>query len=71
MDIKERIDALSEAQAKAALSCIIKTITFLSPCLLEDGETCPYRYGACDEVGNKKRTCEDIWLDEALKEAQI
>ena len=70
MDVKARIDGLTEAEAKAALKSIIKTVTDLSPCLLEDGQVCPYRYGECDEVGERKKTCEDIWLDEALKEAQ-
>jgi len=70
MDIKTRIDKMTEAEAKAALVAIIDTIVELSPCLLEDGQVCPYRYGACDEVGENKKTCADIWLDEALKEAQ-
>lgn len=70
MEIKERIDALTEAEAKAALECIVNTISDLSPCIIEDGENCPYFYGACDEVGVKRKSCSEIWLEEALKEAR-
>ena len=70
MDIKERIDGLTEQEAKAALYCIVDTISDLSPCIIEDGENCPYFYGACDEVGVKRKSCAEIWLDEALKEAR-
>ena len=70
MDIKERIDVLSEAEAKAALACIVDTISYLGPCIIEDGRDCPYFYGACDDVGGKRKSCAEIWLDEALKEAR-
>ena len=68
-DIKARIDALTETEAKAALYCIVDTIQDLSPCIFEDGANCPYFYGACDEAGVRK-SCAEIWLEEALKEAR-
>lgn len=68
MDIKKRIDALTEQEAKAALANMLHTISRISPCT-ESTETCPYRWTACRHH-DEGAMCEDIWLDEALKEVQ-
>ena len=64
MDIKERIDGLSEAEAKAALDSVIMTIAFLEPCRMHYSDYCPY-YDQCNSSGT--RECAELWLDEALK----
>ena len=67
MNIKERIDALTEAEAKAALeSCIaiIVRYTHYEDCqnaALDDG-----RRVAC----GSERMCAEYWVNEALKEAR-
>ena len=61
MDIKARIDGLTEQEAKAALGSVIRTIALKEPC------RCPY-YDQCNSPGTSE--CAELWLDEALKEAQ-
>ena len=67
MDIKERIDTLSEAEAKAALGKLLETVSILEPCRLEFSNYCPH-YNECDASGTRR--CAEIWLDDALKEAR-
>jgi len=67
MDIKERIDGLTEREAKAALEKLLETVSILEPCRLEFSKYCPH-YDDCDATGTSR--CAEIWLDEALKEAQ-
>ena len=63
MDIKQRIDALTEQEAKAALAwCVINWTRNVS---CSDCRIKP----VCDtEI--RERFCADIVLDEALKEAR-
>ena len=67
MDIKKRIDALTEQEAKAALDSVIMTIALLEPCRMHYSDYCPY-YDQCNSSGTSE--CAEIWLDEALKEAR-
>ena len=67
MDIKERIDGLTEQTAKAALDSVIMTIALQEPCRMSDSDYCPY-YSQCNASGTTE--CAELWLDEALKEAQ-
>ena len=60
MDIKTRIDGLSEQEAKAALEWFFKYATDITGC-----NSCPFESG-CPEVG----VCKSHFLDEALKEAR-
>lgn len=66
MDIKTRIDALTEAEAKAALYLVIKAFAYDMPCWCCDVyQDCPSR--------SVKRTTDDCMksvLNEALKEAR-
>ena len=61
MDIKARIDTMSEAEAKAVLGSIIMTIALKEPC------RCPY-YNQCNSPGTSE--CAELWLENALKEAE-
>lgn len=70
MDIKQRVDELSEAEAKAALKNMVWEIANLSPCQIYEGDSCPYKNDVCDEYKRKGIYCEDVWLDAALKEAR-
>ena len=67
MDIKARIDSLTEAETKAALGKLLETVSILEPCRLEFSKYCPH-YDECDATGTRR--CAEIWLDEALKEAR-
>ena len=67
MDIKDRIDALIEAEAKAALDSVIMTLALQEPCRMSDSDYCPY-YSKCNASGTNE--CAKLWLDEALKEAR-
>ena len=67
MEIKERIDGLSETEAKAALDSVIMTIALQEPCRMNYSDYCPY-YNQCNTSGTSE--CAEIWLDEALKEAR-
>lgn len=60
MDIKARIDALTEREAKAALAWFLEYATDITWC-----NSCPFKSG-CPEVG----MCKNHFLCEALKEAQ-
>jgi len=56
MDIKQRIDALTEAEAKAALTDLLNlvgTTTMCNKCIL---------CNSCDE----EKTCKEMFLDWAL-----
>lgn len=66
MDIKERIDALTEAEAKAALVEILCNISHYRPCFIQTNDECPH-YISCR--GEKK--CAKVWLGEALEEVRI
>ena len=68
MDIKKRIDALTEQEAKKALKNIVLLISYFFPCRLENGEVCPHK-DYCEHAP-KLTYCEYVWLDEALKEAR-
>ena len=68
MDIKKRIDALTEAEAKAALEQCIKTMVENIHC----GD-CRYSEILPDGTIDKCTTpwnCADMLLDDALKEAR-
>lgn len=65
MDIKTRIDGLTEAEAKAALVEILCDISYYRPCFIQHNDECPH-YISC--LGEKK--CAKVWLEEALKEAR-
>jgi len=67
VDIKQRIDELSEAEAKAALDSVIMTIALKEPCRMSYSDYCPY-YNQCNTSGTSE--CAELWLDEALKEAE-
>lgn len=65
MDIKIRIDELSEAEAKAALLWTIRNAE--KYCL-----SC-FGFGKCSErrkVENKKDVCNDFYLDKVLREVR-
>ena len=67
MDIKARIDGLSEAEAKAALEACIAIIVRYTHC--EDcwnAELADGRRVAC----GSERMCAEYWANEALKEAR-
>ena len=66
IDIKERIDRLSEQEVKGALASLITRISLAEPCRLSYSDYCPF-YDKCNASGT--RECADLWLDEALKEA--
>lgn len=66
MDIKTRIDMLTEQEAKAALKNIVYSISVLQPCKAGAKRDCPY-WSNCKVVHGE--LCDDVWLDEALKEA--
>jgi len=67
MDIRERIDKLTEQEAKAALDSVIMTIALQEPCRMSDSDYCPY-YSKCKASGTTE--CAELWLDGALKEAR-
>ena len=57
MDIKARIDALPETEAKAVLKGLIEILANWSPCC--DSHCVPC-WDLCNE--HKGDTCEEIWL---------
>ena len=61
MDIKERIDALTETEAKAALAWVLHKIAIYGSCSVCD------KYQTCDRVNNY---CEMEFLRQALKEVR-
>ena len=63
MDIKTRIDELSEAEAKAALEWCVTNWTRNVSCT-------DCRLQAVCETLIREKFCADIVLDEALKEAR-
>ena len=63
MDIKTRIDKLTEAEAKAALEWVIDLFGISFPC-----KRCPVL--GCPTKLDTEFDCERIILDEALKEAR-
>ena len=65
MDIKTRIDELSEAEAKAALVEILCGISHYRPCFIQHGDECPH-YISCR--GEKK--CAEAWLEDAIQEVR-
>lgn len=65
MDIKMKIDKLSEAEAKAALFEILDVLQ--SDMEICAAEICPY-WAVCDEEGYD--SCCAVWLGEAQKEAR-
>lgn len=67
MDIKTRIDALTEVEAKAALKNIVYSIAVLQPCKAGVNRYCPH-WSNCKIVHGK--LCDNVWLDEALKEVR-
>ena len=66
MDIKERVDELTEAEAKAVLLNMVSTISVLQPCKAGAKRYCPH-WSNCKIVHGE--LCDNVWLDEALKEA--
>lgn len=67
MDIKERIETLSEVEAKAALKNIVYSISVLQPCKAGAKRYCPH-WSNCKIVHGE--LCDNVWLDYALKEAR-
>jgi hypothetical protein len=65
MDIKARIDALTEQEAKAALFEILDVLQ--SDMEICAAEICPY-WAVCDEEGYD--SCCAVWLGEAQKGVQ-
>lgn len=63
MDIKTRIDGLSEAEAKAALVWVIELFGISFPC-----KRCPVL--GCPTKVDTMYDCEKFILDEALKETK-
>ena len=70
MDINTKLYGLTEQEAKAALKNIVWEIANLSPCYVYEGDSCPYKNDVCEQYKQKGMYCEDVWLNEALKEAQ-
>lgn len=67
MNVKERIDALTEAEAKAALAKSIKFLSDKTDCVDCDNLYATIKNGRvvrCDGA------CEQYWLSKALKEAR-
>jgi len=67
MVIKERIDALTEQEAKAALKNIVYSIAVLQPCKAGANRYCPH-WSNCKIVHGE--LCDNVWLDCALKGAR-
>ena len=69
MDIKTRIDGLTEQEAKDALEWCITTMGGRIPC-----DYCEQAIfsnaGGFLGCGGGKKSCTSHWLDEALKEAR-
>ena len=66
MNVKEEINALSEAEAKKVLSQVLLNIASFGPCNLLYGSCCPYR----DLCGEKQSHCRGMWFSDAALEAK-
>ena len=69
MDITTRLDALTEAEAKAALVAFALYVGRNVKCLHNSEDTCQfYDTGKCHK--NTPEDCAALWLNDALKEAR-